>query len=472
MAENQSALDALTQMLQENSSSAPQATPSDTGATNQFPGTSEVPTKEKPKTRGGKKNSSTALLRNAISGKAISKESPIGSLRIAFSEIARVCGYTSPSNDKFDFAKKKDSTTGDVTIFVRNTPPSKADGAIVKYPIAIWNELAKSNPDNMNAGVAANAKPDTLTIIPIKNLISWMQTYSAGYLREDDNLFEPVVRKAGKNVITVNTREDVASSKRSSGTPNEPAIYVDLPTTIRAGRGGKGPVLPKLRIKSNYRTNLLTPHNYIARRRYVTTPVKTAYTKDEIAKNMELYLQRYNERAIKSSNSLQPAAWAHLSSACASFFSTKQDSNGKFTLTGTNYFTDNAGQSAWNVITVDDWFRKDPATGAAIKIPGLEVPLVVHHKPDPEKNATIKKEELQDPAKAPKGAYTLDLDGQHARINRACGGMLTFSHLEKFYAENGSTRGSSGSLSGMNLMGLSEETIASLLHDMASMSSM
>lgn len=408
-------------------------------------------------------------LRNMFASRAVQADSVPGRIRIKFSEMARVCGYTCGTNEKFDFAKKKESTPGsdEYTLFVKMTPPSKVDGVIVRYPLTAWQELNRSNPDAMNLAAADDPNQQfTTTIIPADSIINWMQQNTAGYLLEAEEIFEPVIRKAGKNVISIQTPADVPPSKKGNGVPAKPAIYVDVAGTLKKKENGET-TRPKLRLKSNYRTKLVTPHNYIAKRKFVTMPVKTSYSPDEIATYIRAYFERYYGGVTKTNKTIE-SVFAHLSGAALAYFHPMVNDKGKHVLDSTEYFTGDASASAWNTITVKHWFQKNDR-GEAIEIPGTQVALAVREfvkDGDAEKPAAFRKTMIQDPAKAQPGAYVLDVNGEHAKIAAACKGGLTFEMLDRFYTESASTSRKttgSGLGSGMAIMGLTESALNDIL---------
>lgn len=410
--------------------------------------------------------SKRSLLRNLLASNAIQTESIQGKIRMAFSEAARVCGYTTATNDKFDFAKKKDKVDGveAYTLFVKMTPPSKVDGILVRYPVDCWNELNRSSADSMQLSAAQNPNQSfTLTIVEAGNMINWMQRNTAGYLLEDEALFEPVIRKAGKNVMIVQTPADVQPSKKGNGVPAKPAIYVDVAGNLKANSKGTF-TRPKLRLKSNYRTKLVTPGNYIAKRKFEVMPVKTSYTPDEISHYIDMYFNRYLSRTTKAGKTIR-SVFSQLSAAGRTYFHASEDANGKWQLDATEYFTGDASASAWNTITVPHWFLKDDH-GEPIQIPGTQVQLAVREQESADKPIGFRKVMIQDPAKAQPGAYVLDLNGEHKKIGEACKGMLTFEVLDKFYSETASSgrKGAGAGLgSGINIMGLTEDALESLV---------
>lgn len=439
-------------------------------ATKAFAGVATGAPLQTPKApRGGNTTvdeNSNKMLRNALQTRVVDPKSAHGMIRLKLSERARACGYTTAANDKCDFAKRKDKAEGPdaYAIFVKMTPPPKVDGFIVRYPVAPWQELSKSNPDNMQVNAADSEEGGfAVTIIEASRMISWMQQFTASYLLEAEELFEPVVRKAGKNVIIVSTPADVQPSKKNNGVPAKPAIYVDVAGNMKPSKTGAFS-RPKLRIKSNYRTKLVTPHNYIAKRKFRTMPVQAAYSQEDIANYIDVYFSRYLSRTTKAGKVIR-SVFSMLSSEGRTYFHASEDSNGQWKLDATEFFTTDASASAWNTVQVAHWFEKDDR-GEPIRIPGLQVQLAVREKESAEKPISFKKLMITDPEKAQPGDYVLDLNGEHKKIADACKGALTFSMLSKFYDDAAaSTRKSSGSGlgSGIGIMGLTEDALEDIL---------
>lgn len=393
----------------------------------------------------------------AIREKAVKLNTPRGKVLQLMSQNARICGYICKTGPKTDFAVKTvktDSGAKMYSIRLRQSPPSPVIGVIVKYPARLMDALQKQTEADYES--LARLAEDGGYIISIEdkdNMPAILAHRSAGYMIEDDKIFQPYYTKK----VPIASPGDFKSRKET--VPSKSCLYAEL--------GKKADTANVMRMRHSFRGRLQAPGNYIALKEYDTVALKHSYSPDEAAKMIDLYLKRFtvprgnnNEIVINK-----------LVSENGKLFVTKSASEGESstpTIVSTAFFPTNAADS-WEKdpsLKVEDWYKRNP-NGTPVTLSLEEIRLVKKEMVESSKNGMVARvisRELRD-TNASADSYRFDPNGAHKNIVDATNGMLTFDTIAAWRPTKKTTskKAAPATISGMALAGLTLEEVNEVL---------
>lgn len=400
----------------------------------------------------------------AIREKAVKLSSPRGQVLQLMSQKARICGYICKTGPKVDFTVKTVKTESNNEMYairLRQSPPSPVIGVIVKYPARLMDALQKQEESNFED--LARLAEDSGYIVTIEdkdNMPAILAHRSAGYMIEDDAIFQPYYTK--KTPIT--SPGDFKSHKPS--VPSKSCLYAEL---------GKKAGMPTdvMKMRHSFRGRLQAPGNYIALKEYDTVAMKRSYSPDEAQMMIDLYLKRFTQP--RGNNNKIVAA--QLTSENRRLFTIKEASEGDSpipTITATAFFPTNSADS-WDKdpsMKVEDWYRRNP-NGTPVTLSLEEIRLVKKEMVESSKGvptARVISRELRD-TNASADSYRFDPEGAHKAIVEATGGMLNFDTIAAWRPTKKSTskKAAPASISGSDLAGLTLEEVSEVLRRYASL---
>ena len=212
----------------------------------------------------------------------------------------RIVGYVTKTNDRIDFKKTVDydvNTSNAKVSFVPNHyAPPKPIGVIVKYPQDIFDRVnAAVSGDNKiisseELSKASSASSYSIAVLPVSanGLFDWASHYcSPNILIEDEAIFEPYVQIGAKNTKVRNAWDNAGDYPTTQGHPGlqfrpvpksrKKAQSESVKTDKRTGEQYRNIVYTLdtdsdlvIRITNTGRSKWVTPHNYIALRKYKT----------------------------------------------------------------------------------------------------------------------------------------------------------------------------------------------------------
>lgn len=296
----------------------------------------------------------------------------------AMSKHAYIAGYVTNFNEKVDFASKKEKAVegGPETynIRLRMAPPSSIRAVIIMEPVdvlAFFEDNRYDLPESAAKIQAICDKPFgdpsityTPYVCPWAEITNYLLSKTNGRLNEHPEIVEQYIKKGPKTQAKV-------------WNANNDESYLVASVRYVADSGAKAAIgaikVPKVCTKHSYRSRIVTPHNFVALKKYQTyVPGSTPTLPDkETAKaQIKAYLGRFTKE-----NTSKQVPMGHLSVECSRNFTV---SDGGKTVDGSAYFAV-AGEASWFANAsnaIDHWYSKDQE-GRAVQIPAAKIELVV-----------------------------------------------------------------------------------------------
>ncbi len=199
---------------------------------------SSVPTEEVTEEVSAKKKSKSSSddkQENAFIGTLLAESkkrtsSALQKAKSIFTKKSRILGYVCGTDAKIDFSLRSASTGQQNSvsvkeIFLKNTPPTKIESFIIKYPNSLYNLIQK---DGKNIAMGEmensyNSVDDIIAVMPSDRLPEFYRCYTNKALIEDESIFVEFTR-GGNNKITFSHW----GTKPEELIPQEVQAYGDL----------------------------------------------------------------------------------------------------------------------------------------------------------------------------------------------------------------------------------------------------
>lgn len=402
----------------------------------------------------------TSNVAQTIRGRSQERAStPKGRLSEYISNNAFIAGYIVAQDARFDFFSKRTNKAEEgvaalFTIGVKMYAPSKPENVIINYPLEaeaaitdpkLTSEIANAAISNSAARIVKIERMDQ-----IKDILSQK---AAGYLKEHTAIFDPYYSKK----VKIAQPGDVVSNFEN--VPPVPCLHTYLPLKAVSQQGTGSLVV----VKALGRNKIITPKNYIARKRYATLDLKTSYTADEAEQLNKLYLSKFTK-----TNKQNRCVIEALDDNTSKFFDVKlpDQNNPTSRIMASAFFPTDPSSNWFTNNKVYHWYNKD-AQGNPVAVPLNEIKLVKKEIANPE-TGSIKAIAL--PLKditASEGSYKFDRNGAHKAVCLAAGEMLTHEMIYK--APRSKAKSSApklvAALAGNDVVGLTDDEIRSLLSE-------
>lgn len=384
-------------------------------------------------------------------------------LRKAISEKAYIAAYVCAKGPHIDVTTKKKKGTEDKhDLIVKQSAPSAIKFVAIMVPELLMSLLDKRNFDN-EAFDETLSKYKHMTpeetayrveLVPWAEIGNWMLSRTNNVLREASELFTPYVTKKG----TINNIADVTAQANK---PAGSCLYIKInPNASKATSA--------VSVVHNFRSKILTPHNYVALQRYIDVPLKQVYDEQE-AKDM---IFKYLNKFTNASAGKQPKV-EKFSEETRNYITTNEDNK----ITATALFPTKPGEPwFFSDFSISDWYEKSIDVTGEVKPKALSKPALSQKKitQGKDKNGSVTTRSGWETEKlAEEGATisTYHFDAQtFPQIFAASKKMLTLRAIEEAFAKDKSSRpaknGTSRLQTSINteeLVGLSGEEIYKII---------
>lgn len=334
--------------------------------------TAKAPKSEAEKAADKQKRERTTEIRSNVAVALDNLRSKISqgrkSLMEAMSKHCYIAGYIVNNGPKTDFASKKIKKadgTDEYHIGLKMSSPSAPVAVAIMVPLELSAYFENNQfdvPENQTKIVSIKDKPFgdpsiayRMEIKPYDEVFKFIMNYTDGTLKEHPTIVSEYI-KGGKQPAHYQAGSDAS------------ALQITTKGALEKGN-------VTITVRHTYRSKIVTPTNYIAKKRYKTVKPSLSYSAEDAKALNTAYLGRFTkETKPKQGVGVIPLNFMDQDSTKNIFPS----SDGKTINSSTFFATD--GQPSWFANEqngVEDWYLKDSATGTAVVVPASKVELVL-----------------------------------------------------------------------------------------------